>query len=793
MTGVQTCALPILNNKTLSFVKKNEFFMLSRESLKHLRSHESGQKVPYKILRKNKIYDFDVTLANFGIQTAQFLLILVSLSFISLGLFLALKRPKLVSARITGLGLLVLGLSFMFSFDVYPYDYDNLAKFRALVETVFFLIGTTTLVISLYYFPQELTQVIKNKWNIRIPLIICLIGCIDGVLLLFSMQFAQITNYVFQFCFILLVAYPVIVIIKNRKTAKSEYLKTMRFILIALTLNWLVVIIRWIFALVGEIKLFQFAEYGFLLLVFIPIAYIYTTWRYRLLDIEIRIRRNIQYNLISGIWRTGLLILLIASIWLLSLIKLDLPNIHFSGTTIEVLSTPLRPELEEFYHRIMLILLSFAVGFLFLKLGLKVQKILDKKYYRVKFDYRYAVTEISEMMSRHLNLNELASNLVCKIGELLHLKRAGIVFIKDQNKFIEAQFYGFKPERFDTCTGEEQKSFVNSVAQFNGGFKVEYLPGELKTSLTTCQFTYCIPVKLKDNLVGCFLIGEKLSETPLQKEDFEFLASIASHTSVAIENALLYEDLASKERLKHELEIARRIQIASLPQEVPNIEGLDISGLSLPAHEVGGDFYDFLNGRANDLTIVVGDVSGKGTSAALYMSKAQGILRTLYEFNLEPGDLMIRTNHLLYKYLEKSSYITAIGARIDAKERKMKIARAGHLPLYAYRDHSKSIEIIVPKGIGLGLRDAATFIENLEEVEVQFQTNDVFLFISDGITDARNENNEDFGDKRLIEILWKNHNLNSMEIRDELIRNVNEFVGSIEQFDDITVVVVKVN
>jgi serine phosphatase RsbU (regulator of sigma subunit) len=99
---------------------------------------------------------------------------------------------------------------------------------------------------------------------------------------------------------------------------------------------------------------------------------------------------------------------------------------------------------------------------------------------------------------------------------------------------------------------------------------------------------------------------------------------------MAMENAFLYEELAEKERMKHELAIARRIQLASLPQKTPVVKGLEIAGSSLPALEVGGDFFDYLNGSTDHLTVVVGDVSGKGTSAALYMSKVQGILRSLH-------------------------------------------------------------------------------------------------------------------------------------------------------------------
>ena len=153
---------------------------------------------------------------------------------------------------------------------------------------------------------------------------------------------------------------------------------------------------------------------------------------------------------------------------------------------------------------------------------------------------------------------------------------------------------------------------------------------------------------------------------------------------MAIENAFLYEDLAMQERIKHELDLARKIQLASLPQTIPDIKGLDISGVSLPALEVGGDFYDFLNGTPDDLTVIIGDVSGKGTSAALHMSKAQGIMRTLYEFKLSPKELCIRTNQLIFNYLEKGAFISAIAAKINSRKKELVFTRAGHMPLLYY-------------------------------------------------------------------------------------------------------------
>ncbi|MBI3579110.1 MAG: PP2C family protein-serine/threonine phosphatase [Ignavibacteriales bacterium] len=313
----------------------------------------------------------------------------------------------------------------------------------------------------------------------------------------------------------------------------------------------------------------------------------------------------------------------------------------------------------------------------------------------------------------------------------------------------------------------------------------------MKEQFRKSEFLYIVPIRSKDTLVGAILVGEKLSEATYQHEDLSFLAAVAKQASVAIENAFLYEELAEQERMKHELAIARRIQMASLPQHTPNIDGLDIAGTSIPALEVGGDYFDYLNGEAQKLTVIVGDVSGKGTSAALYMSKVQGILRSLHGFGLSPRDLFIRTNKLLCNDIEKKSFVTVIGGFFDAGLRRLVLARAGHLPLYYYNAKTRSVEKVTPKGLGLGLEVERLFSSELEERVIPYNFNDVFVFVSDGITEAHKGDGEQFGEENLIKQLDMHSYQSAEQIRDKIIGAVTNFTAGKEQHDDQTIVVVK--
>ena len=223
------------------------------------------------------------------------------------------------------------------------------------------------------------------------------------------------------------------------------------------------------------------------------------------------------------------------------------------------------------------------------------------------------------------------------------------------------------------------------------------------------QAFYLYPLRSHDEVVGALVIGEKLAEDVFKEEDFEYLGALAAQVAPAVENAFLYTALAEQERLKHELELARRIQMESLPQFTPRIEGLDIAGVSIPALEVGGDYFDYLNGDGRPFAVMVGDVSGKGTSAALYMSRLQGIVRSLHGFDLSLHELFVRTNDLLSRDLERRSFVTAIGGFFDTTRHELVLARAGHLPLYYFSARSGDVQRLLPDGLGFGLSDHSLF------------------------------------------------------------------------------------
>ncbi len=248
-----------------------------------------------------------------------------------------------------------------------------------------------------------------------------------------------------------------------------------------------------------------------------------------------------------------------------------------------------------------------------------------------------------------------------------------------------------------------------------------------------------------------------------------------------------------KLRLDEELGIARRIQRSLLPSSTPKIAGLCIADLCEPALEVGGDYYDFFQLGPRQLGVLVADVSGKGTSAALYMAELKGLVLALSRTHRSPRALMLELNELLADHLDNRSFITMTYAVIDLDAATLTMARAGHTPmLFVSKGQS---HVVVPDGMVLGLRlpgAAQRFGDIIKEHTQPIAAGDVFVLYTDGITEAMNADDELFGDEALSRVVRAHCGLDSSGIRERILRDVRAFVGDAETHDDMTMVVVKV-
>jgi serine phosphatase RsbU (regulator of sigma subunit) len=247
-----------------------------------------------------------------------------------------------------------------------------------------------------------------------------------------------------------------------------------------------------------------------------------------------------------------------------------------------------------------------------------------------------------------------------------------------------------------------------------------------------------------------------------------------------------------KQRLDDELRIARDIQQSLLPIEPPRLPGLDLAALCEPAREVGGDYYDFFALGPRQLGVLIADVSGKGTSAALYMAELKGLMLALSHTERSPRALLVRVNKLLAAHFDNRSFITMTYAIVDLEARTLTSARAGHTPLIVVSGGES--RVIAPNGMVLGLRlpDAEQMFERLLTEHTQpIAPGDVIVLYTDGITEAMDVTGELFGDAALARVLSTHRGLDAAGIRERVLREVRAFVGEAEPHDDMTMVVMK--
>jgi sigma-B regulation protein RsbU (phosphoserine phosphatase) len=274
------------------------------------------------------------------------------------------------------------------------------------------------------------------------------------------------------------------------------------------------------------------------------------------------------------------------------------------------------------------------------------------------------------------------------------------------------------------------------------------------------------------------------------------LATSFNQMTGSIENLL--QTAAEKKRMEEELRIARQIQMSLLPRGPLDMPGLGVTALCVPAREVGGDYYDFFPLGEQRVGVLIADVSGKGTSAALYMAELKGLMLSLSQIYQSPRQLLIEANRILAENLDSRSFITMTYAVLDLAIGEMTYARAGHTPLI-YLPGPGSLtpgaQVLVPSGMVVGLRidgAAAKFDELLEEKRIPLDVGDVIVLYTDGITEAMNPASDLFGEARLSRIVEEHGHLESGELRERILREIEAFVGSADQHDDMTMILIKV-
>lgn len=299
-----------------------------------------------------------------------------------------------------------------------------------------------------------------------------------------------------------------------------------------------------------------------------------------------------------------------------------------------------------------------------------------------------------------------------------------------------------------------------------------------------------MPLTIQDRQIGLLVLLKDVSDG-FNKEMLDIISSFVNQACISIENFELLTEALKNERYREELKIATRVQKSLLPPSLISDEEFEMHAFYESADEVGGDYYDFFKTEPHKTAVIIGDVSGKGTSASFNMSQMKGVFHSLVQFDLDSKTFFTRANHALSHCLEKTSFITAAYYIIDAKEKSISFSRAGHCPGLYYNRKEDKTEYFHNNGMGLGIVRNDSFENFIDVSKINYGSGDILFLYTDGIIEAKNHLGEEFGYDRLSDYLTQNNRKNPKEIQDGLIKYLYEFIGSEHLDDDYTALIIR--
>jgi sigma-B regulation protein RsbU (phosphoserine phosphatase) len=399
------------------------------------------------------------------------------------------------------------------------------------------------------------------------------------------------------------------------------------------------------------------------------------------------------------------------------------------------------------------------------------------------------LNEIARELTSILNLDELLKRVGELLSRLIDFQMFSILLLDSAGSTLQHRFsLRFQENiqlKHDVPVGE---GLVGYAAQHKQAVLVRDVRKDsryIETNQET-RSELAVPLIYKDNVIG--VLDLEHTRRGFFTEDHQrTITTLAAQIAIAIENARLYEQVARQEkRLERDLAMARELQFRLLPQSRPKLANLEIAAKFSPARAIGGDLYDFLSYSNSRLALAIGDISGKGAPAAIYAALVSGILRSHAPMEPGPSEMLAAVNYSLAERRIEGQFVSLIYAVWDDENRTLQVSNSG-LPRPVYC-HKGKTQLIEATGLPLGLFDDAEY----DEFTFQAETDDVFVFFSDGILDATNKAGDLFGRTRLEKIISECSGNSAESIVKSVFKAAAEHAKGVETFDDQTVVAIRV-
>lgn len=400
------------------------------------------------------------------------------------------------------------------------------------------------------------------------------------------------------------------------------------------------------------------------------------------------------------------------------------------------------------------------------------------------------LNEIATAISSTLDLDRVVDLIVQKCMKHLKVEQAAVMLLERASfhtmvRKVDSKVDGL-PYRLDAqLTGwmlKNLKPLLINDLQNDERFQIS------KGENVSIRSLLAVPLQQKGKMIGLLGVFNKHAKGTFSEDDQRLLTIIAAQSAQVIESARLYLEEQELKKMQQDMNVARTIQQNLLPKKAPDIPGYEAAGTSIPARDVGGDYYDFIPTVDNRIALCLGDVSGKGVPAAMLMSNLQATLRGQTLACSNARQCLDRANFLLYNSTDSEKYATLFYSILDYNENMLAFANAGHNHPYVISDDG-SVERLKTIGIPLGFLNEFEFSEH----SLLIEPGAAIILFSDGISEAMNSFEEEFEEERLLKVIMENHKKSSSEIVDAIINAVKEHTGEADQTDDMTLLVVKRN
>jgi len=501
----------------------------------------------------------------------------------------------------------------------------------------------------------------------------------------------------------------------------------------------------------------------------------YAIVRYRILEIDTVIHRTILWIL------TSCFILIPVGV-LLFFIRSWLNNLNWLQLTF----------------------LMTGLFYVFLYYYRKTQPRIDHLFRRRKYDYYQVLGEVGQKIGSELDINNVITRLFKELKDILYI-RNGLALVQQpgEKDYTDAGNIGYEnlPEvcKVEKVVLVEQSPLgrwlqvhqrILEREQVEADPQYASIKEEALSFFNQNSLELLIPVVMEGKVNALIGIGKKENLQAYTLKDIELLENMGRQIGITIDNAMHHEDIVEKERLAEEMKLGREIQMNLLPREIPIIAGLNVQGLMHPAKEIGGDYYDFITVPDKDkLAVVIGDVSGKGVAAGLLMAMAKTAIHTLSQEETSPKEILLRTNTILNKHIGAQKFMTMLYFRYDTITKILTYSAAGHEHILIYRASQNKVESIISGGFMLGMiPDISSF---LEDKNITLSLGDKIILYTDGVTEARNPQEDLFGLEKLIEFVEKYGSKPAEQLLNSINEEVYAYIGTREQYDDITLVVME--